>query len=52
MHLRGEDTGSYSVRAVNRAGEAISTATLRVIGKVICFIFSLFNITKVDSIYK
>lgn len=30
MHLRAEDAGSYTVRAVNRLGEAISTSTLRV----------------------
>lgn len=31
LHLRAEDAGSYTVRAVNRLGEAISTATLQVI---------------------
>ncbi|CAH2104070.1 unnamed protein product [Euphydryas editha] len=30
MHLRAEDAGSYTVRAVNRLGEAISTASIRV----------------------
>lgn len=30
MHLRAEDAGSYTVRAVNHLGEAISTATIRV----------------------
>lgn len=30
MHLRAEDAGSYTVRAVNQLGEAISTATLQV----------------------
>ncbi|XP_023947919.2 titin [Bicyclus anynana] len=30
MHLRAEDAGSYTVRAVNRLGEAISTAAIRV----------------------
>lgn len=30
MHLRAEDAGSYTVRAVNRMGEAISSSTLRV----------------------
>jgi len=30
MHLRIEDAGSYTVRAVNRLGEAISTSTIRV----------------------
>ncbi|XP_045531935.1 titin isoform X5 [Pieris brassicae] len=30
MHLRVEDAGSYTVRAVNKLGEAISTATIRV----------------------
>lgn len=33
MHLRAEDAGSYTVRAVNRLGEAISSATLRVFGE-------------------
>lgn len=30
MHLRAEDAGSYTVRAVNHLGEAISTATIKV----------------------
>ena len=30
LHLRAEDAGSYTVRAVNRLGEAISSATLHV----------------------
>lgn len=30
MHLRAEDAGAYTVRAVNRMGEAISSSTLRV----------------------
>lgn len=30
MHLRAEDAGTYTVRAVNRMGEAISQSTLRV----------------------
>ncbi|CAG5081160.1 Similar to sls: Titin (Drosophila melanogaster) [Cotesia congregata] len=33
MHLRAEDAGSYTVRAVNRMGEAISTASLRVFAR-------------------
>ncbi|KAL6255452.1 hypothetical protein P5V15_013787 [Pogonomyrmex californicus] len=33
MHLRAEDAGSYIVRAVNRLGEAVSTATLRVFAR-------------------
>uniref|UniRef100_A0A1B0FY72 Ig-like domain-containing protein n=1 Tax=Phlebotomus papatasi TaxID=29031 RepID=A0A1B0FY72_PHLPP len=33
LHLRAEDAGSYTVRAVNRLGEAISTSTIRVITK-------------------
>lgn len=33
MHLRAEDAGSYTVRAVNRLGEAISSAILHVFGK-------------------
>lgn len=35
MHLRVEDAGSYTVRAVNRMGEAISNASLHVIGSYI-----------------
>lgn len=31
LHLRAEDTGTYTVRAVNRAGEAISNSNIRVI---------------------
>lgn len=31
MHLRAEDTGTYTVRAVNSMGEAISTSNIRVI---------------------
>lgn len=30
MHLRAEDAGTYTVRAVNRMGEAISSSTIRV----------------------
>lgn len=30
MHLRAEDAGSYTVRAVNKLGEAVSTANIRV----------------------
>lgn len=30
LHLRAEDAGSYTVRAVNRLGEALSTSTIRV----------------------
>lgn len=44
MHLRVEDAGSYTVRAVNRLGEAISSATLRVFGK------SQFHLTLMDSL--
>jgi predicted secreted protein len=33
MHLRVEDAGTYTVRAVNHLGEAISTSTLRIYGK-------------------
>ncbi|KAK0090259.1 hypothetical protein PV325_001954 [Microctonus aethiopoides] len=33
MHLRVEDAGSYTVRAVNRMGEAISNASLHVIAR-------------------
>lgn len=33
MHLRAEDSGSYTVRAVNRLGEAISTSTIKVISR-------------------
>ena len=30
LHLRAEDSGTYTVRAINRMGEAISTSNLRV----------------------
>lgn len=30
LHLRAEDAGSYTVRAVNRLGEAISTASIAI----------------------
>lgn len=33
MHLRTEDSGSYTVRAVNRIGEAISTSNIKIIGR-------------------
>lgn len=33
MHLRAEDAGSYTVRAVNHLGEAISTSTIRVFSR-------------------
>lgn len=33
MHLRAEDSGTYTVRAVNRIGEAICTASMRVISR-------------------
>lgn len=33
MHLRAEDAGSYTVRAVNHLGEAISTSTLQVFSR-------------------
>lgn len=33
MHLRAEDAGSYTVRAVNRNGEATSNSTIRVFSK-------------------
>lgn len=33
MHLRAEDAGTYTVRAVNRMGEAISTSTLKVFAR-------------------
>ncbi|XP_063986913.1 titin isoform X6 [Diachasmimorpha longicaudata] len=33
MHLRVEDAGSYSVRAVNRSGDAISHGSLRVFAR-------------------
>jgi len=32
MHLRAEDSGEYTLRAINRWGEIISTSTLNVIG--------------------
>jgi len=37
MHLRDEDSGLYTVRAINRHGEAISQSSMRVIGKVIFY---------------
>lgn len=39
LHLRAEDAGSYTVRAVNRLGEAVSSASLRVFGQysIKCF---------------
>uniref|UniRef100_T1GPM1 Ig-like domain-containing protein n=1 Tax=Megaselia scalaris TaxID=36166 RepID=T1GPM1_MEGSC len=33
MHLRAEDAGSYTVRAVNKMGEAISTSNIQVVSK-------------------
>uniref|UniRef100_A0A182WJ15 Ig-like domain-containing protein n=1 Tax=Anopheles minimus TaxID=112268 RepID=A0A182WJ15_9DIPT len=33
MHLRAEDAGTYTVRAVNRIGEAISTSKITVVSK-------------------
>lgn len=33
MHLRAEDAGTYTVRAVNRIGEAISTSQITIISK-------------------
>ncbi|PSN37209.1 Titin, partial [Blattella germanica] len=33
MHLRAEDAGTYTVRAVNHLGEAISSSTLRVFAR-------------------
>ncbi|KAE8746083.1 hypothetical protein FOCC_FOCC007207 [Frankliniella occidentalis] len=33
LHLRAEDTGVYTVRALNRWGEAISSSTVRVIAR-------------------
>lgn len=33
LHLRAEDAGSYTVRAVNRLGEAISTSTIRIFAR-------------------
>lgn len=33
LHLRSEDSGQYTVRAVNRVGEAISTSTIQVISR-------------------
>lgn len=32
MHLRAEDTGEYTLRAINRWGEIISSSKLNVIG--------------------
>ncbi|KAJ8687530.1 hypothetical protein QAD02_023324, partial [Eretmocerus hayati] len=33
MHLRAEDAGSYTARAVNRLGEAVSSGSIRVIAR-------------------
>lgn len=33
LHLRAEDSGSYTVRAINRLGEAISTSKINIICK-------------------
>nr|XP_029725955.1 titin-like isoform X8 [Aedes albopictus] len=33
MHLRAEDAGTYTVRAVNRIGEAISTSQITIVSK-------------------
>ncbi|CAH1976506.1 unnamed protein product [Acanthoscelides obtectus] len=33
MHLRAEDAGTYTVRAVNHLGEAISSASVRVLAR-------------------
>ncbi|XP_068082222.1 titin [Anabrus simplex] len=33
LHLRAEDAGTYTVRAVNHLGEAISSSTLRVLAR-------------------
>lgn len=41
MHLRAEDAGSYTVRAVNRLGEAISSASLHVFGEYNIFLMLL-----------
>lgn len=38
LHLRSEDSGIYTVRAVNRWGEAVSQSSLIVIGKEEIFI--------------
>lgn len=35
LHLRAEDAGQYTVRAVNRLGEAISTSNLKVFGTLL-----------------
>lgn len=32
MHLRAEDSGTYTARALNRWGEAVSSSSLTVIG--------------------
>lgn len=43
MHLRAEDSGEYTLRAINRWGEIISTSSLNVIGQYIIHVFSLLN---------
>lgn len=47
MHLRVEDTGLYTLRAVNRWGEAVCQSTVRVIGmnKILLFTYCNFNYT-------
>lgn len=33
LHLRAEDSGTYTVRAINRIGEAVSSSTIRIVCK-------------------
>lgn len=42
LHLRAEDAGSYTVRAVNRLGEAVSSASLRVFGEYLRKIIHIY----------
>lgn len=44
MHLRAEDSGEYTLRAINRWGEIISTSKLNVIRKCY-FLFILYFTT-------
>lgn len=40
MHLRPEDSGEYTLRAINRWGDIVSTSNLKVIGKYVLCAFN------------
>ena len=40
MSLRGDDSGIYTCRALNLMGEAVSTCTLKVEGRLSCATYS------------